>query len=305
MKINELYIAYEPLIKRLLNESNGITYSAHFLEPDMKRITENPSVQALNEIRKVYLLGIIERAHLACITSLARNIRWLEATENAFRTKNALAFSAALRGFLESAADAHDVMAYLPLALDKICPYLYLVIINSEDVDNFMVNLEKLEQKLIHYAYAKRQKGSDFLEQHKNKTNAEYIKQIENFGASDAKNLYSELCELTHPASASVWCFLDEQKQSLSFNPNKDSNVIDDLMIRYEGTIESLAQFSINPALIGLCYLKRLIPDWPAPHDTEMAEIGNIKSKLNTIDKFIREYVVGSVDKLTLIQSLK
>ncbi len=157
MKIEELVDAYCPLLDRIQKESIGITYSAHFLEPNIDTVSKKEGAQVLEEIRKVYLLGILERAHLASITSMARTNRWLKGANNAIKENNALLFSAALRGFLESAADAFDVMRFLPIEIEKLFPYLYLVFNDSPDVKNTMLGLEELEGRLIHYTYAKRQ----------------------------------------------------------------------------------------------------------------------------------------------------
>lgn len=305
MKLNDIIAAYSPLLSRLLIESKGVQYKALFLEPNLQRIDEQNSSIAIKQIKFCYTLGIVERAHLACITSIARNARWLAAANGAVRDKNALCFSAALRGFLESCADAYDVMQYLPATLEKLFPYIYLVFIGSEKISKFMISLEKLEGQLIHYAYARRQpKGVSPLPHHTNKSNAEYIRQFEAFGVSGANTLYGELCELTHPAAASVSCFLDECATSITFNPNKDEQVIDDLLMRYEETIEQLTLLSINPALICLCYLRRLFTAYPAPLDEEMKNIGNTLSNLSALDQFVERYNIGVIDWSTFYRSL-
>lgn len=306
MKLHELLQAYAPLLTRLLMESHGIEYRALFLEPDKSKLNPKNASELMNQWREVYLFGILERAHLACITSIARNIRWLKATNSAAEEKNVLAFSASLRGYLESCADAHDVMKYLPASLEKLSPYLYLVFAKAKEVDNIMVAPEELENRLIHYAYAKRQsKGTSPLPHHANKSNAEYIREFEAYGVPQAKDLYAELCELTHPAAASVSCFLDEENNTIRFNSNKDEYVIRDILSRYEDTINLITMFSLNPALSSLCFLHRISSDWPAPSDLEIQSIGTILSRLKAFDHFVEGYANGIFDRAAFLKSIQ
>lgn len=301
MTIEELAQAYCPLLNRLMRESTGITYEALFLEPNLAALSSVNGAEVMKNIRKAYLLGILERSHLACVTSIARSSRWIDALADSKKRNNALEFSAALRGFLEAASDAHDVMAFLPGSLHKLFRYAYLVFIDSPDVDNMMVAPKELEDRLIHYAYARRHpRGAAIMENHLNKTNADYIRNIEQFGVPGAKDLYGELCELTHPAAASVFCFLDEQSNSLRFNPNKDESIIGSIASRYSDTIVQLAQYSINPALVSLSFLNRLFPEWPGRLDAELAGIGNTSAQLDELDRFMNAYIPGAVDRVQL-----
>jgi hypothetical protein len=233
-------------------------------------------------------MGILERAHLASITSLARSLRWLQATHFSRSQENILGFSAALRGYLESAADAYDLMSHLPGNLFNAMPYIYLALSGSESVKKTMISMGDLEERLIHFTYARRPKKGDVpLPGHQNKSNAAYISAIEKIGVTGATSLYGELCELTHPASASVFCFLEEEESSLTFTPTRDGALIDGIIDRYEQTILNLTQFSINPALISLSFLNRLVNEWPSLSDKAIAGIGNMTAMLAEIDEFL------------------
>lgn len=297
MKLEEIAKSYRPLVNRILKESSGVKYSALFLEPNPEKAKAND----FEVIRSVYLFGILERCHLASITSLARADRWLESLTTGGVYENVLGFAAALRGFLEATADAHDVMSVLPGSIHKLFPYLYLVFSGSSRVSKIMIAPKELEDRLIHYTYARKwPKNSTPYPHHVNKTNAEYIEKFEKFGVPGAKQLYSELCELTHPAAASVWCFLREFDDSIVLDCNQDGALVFDILTRFEKTIENLAQFSLNPALMSLCFMHRLFSGWPAPNDSEMLGIGSTKKRLEEIDSFIGRFESGDLDEVAL-----
>lgn len=289
MKFDKLTSAYVPVIERLLSETNGTEYRALFLEPNIAELSRDELNSVWSEIRAMYTLGILERSHIACITSLGRASRWIVAIQLAVNNGNALGFSAALRGLLESSADSHDVMKYLPAALTENMKYIYQVLHAPQSLDAGMLGFDELEQKLIHYAYARRKPrdGSAPLPNHVAKSNAEYISQLEGFDVSGAMSLYSELCELTHPASPSISCFIDEGDDLLVFNHCKDRSIIDDILTRYENCLDLLVQLTLNPALLGLAVLRRFVPYWPAPTNGELDGIPFAKRKLQELDDFV------------------
>jgi len=307
MNIAALYGAYNPIISALSNAANGETYTEHFKSPNMEALAmPDVGLNELNSIKSAYVEGILERSRIAALTSLVRSQRWLSATLDAQKAGNAMGFAASLRGFLESAADAHDVMSYLPDTLAKMFPYLYLVLIKSSDVNRLSIDMGQLEAKLIHYVYARRKnKGEVMLPYHQNQTNADYIRAIEHFAAAGSMALYGELCELTHPAAASVSCFIDEAEHVLTFNASKDADVIDDLSLRYENTIEQLVIFSLNPALMSLSFLQRLIPEWAGPTDQTMQTVGNTQAMLHSFDSFIAQYQEGSWDAVEFARKIQ
>jgi len=297
MGLHDLANSYHPLISRLLKESNGSSYFALFLEPNIDLITRDAKPEVIAQVQQFYILGILERCHLASITSLARTDRWLQSLMTQIIQENALGFSAALRGLLEATADAHDVMSVMPSTLRDYFSYIYLVFTNHNIFLETSITFNELEERLIHYAYAQKwPKGSKPLPHHTNKTNADYISSFEKFGVSGAIELYNELCQLTHPASASVSCFLRETPNSIEIDFSQDQKIITDILLRYEQTIEKLMQLSVNPALISLCFLRRLLNEWPAPTDKELSGIGKIQDWLIKIDNFIENFKVGVVD---------
>jgi len=176
-----------------------------------------------------------------------------------------LAFAATLRGLLEACADSHDILKFLPMALLDGREHLYRSLHSPESTKEILL-MEDLEERLIHFGFARKQKkGSTAPKEHNAKANADYIREIEKFGVPNAINLYAELCELTHPASPSVDCFTEQSDQSYTLDFFRDSAEIESIIERYRGTILNLVMYTLNPALICLHFISRLVPEWPSP----------------------------------------
>ncbi len=283
MNLYTMMEEFEPFLAELLAKSDGIEYIAFYIELGPK-----PTREQTRLYFQIYTLGLMERSHLACITLLARSHRWMQACRLAVRESNALSFAASLRGLLESAADGFDLMQYLTPTLAAEFERIYAVL-NSRVDDFTPIVMAELEDRLIHYAFATRPpKGSSPLPHHIAKPNSDYIRKLEKFGAPRLNALYAELCALTHPSADSVNCFTQETDRSMTFVARKDALVIEKLMSVYEESIRSLITFSLNPALVGLAYLRRLKLDWVAPADSVVSTIGNTAETLKKMDEFLR-----------------
>lgn len=266
----------------LLAAATGIQHTAVFLRPNPEAVRVEPAIWPL--MRAVCALDVLERSHLVCVVTLARNHRWLSGVRCSVDGNNLLAFAACLRGFLEAAADSHDVLQYLPKALIEHRDYFYAALHRPERVEGEL-NYGPLEDRLIHFAFARRQeKGSDAPSTHAPKHTTEYIRQIQSFGVKGAVALYAELCELTHPAAPSVDCFLDASTHNYVLNFGKDQDCIQDLLRRHNETLICLLMYSFNPALTGLAFLARLAPGWPAPSDRSLQEVALATKNLPLFD---------------------
>lgn len=286
MKIDRLIAAYEPLLARLIDESDGVMYRAFYLQP-------NPavklSIEQVKQFQRIYVIGILERSHLACMTFLARSHRWLKSCRTAIETLNILGFAASLRGFLESAADGFDAIGYLPGSLENGFEYIYVLLHEPDAKDTTSVMMKELEDRLIHYAFATRlPKIGPSMPNHRAKSQADYIREFEKAGVSEVGSLYENLCALTHPSSESVNCFLIEAEHLMSFTAQHDDTSIELILHKYEECIANIFQYSLNPALIALAYLHRLNCDWIGPQDAEINTIGSSANKLKKVDEFVR-----------------
>lgn len=305
MQFDELKNSYLPVIDPLLAASSGTSYRALFLEPDLKSIGPQTTIEDIYQMRAVYVLGILERSHLAGITYLARASRWLTATSVGVNGCSLLGFASGLRGHLESSADAFDVLQYLPNVLAKSMRYAFLTFAHPEDLGPTLVGFGPIEKKLIHYVYARREPGHMDPPEHRKKSSGRYNEQLEQFGVPRLGELYAKLCELVHPAASSVLCFLDEKDGTLVFNMNRDRELISEIILEYEDTIEKMTQYTLNSALISLSLLHRLNPAWIAAPDEAMSEVGNVSKKLAEFDLFVNDYFPGKINRLEIIKEVQ
>jgi hypothetical protein len=287
--LHTLTSTYSPAIDELIRKTDGTSYFAHFLEPDMNSMPPSHQEHQFDEMFKVYLIGILERCHLACITSLARTNSWLKSSLLQLENNNLLGFSASLRGLLEATADAHDATLITLNHLYNCFPFIYLRIAKSNTSAKPVI-LEELEDRLIHYTYARKHpKGSTPLPYHTNKSNADYIKAIEQHGATGAMQLYSRLCELTHPASPSISCFLQQSDKYISLDFSQEKKIIHEISTEYKTTIERIATLTINSALTSLIILKKMKFRTPAPAESSFSYSADISKMLGRINDFIRK----------------
>ncbi len=287
--LHTLTSIYSPAIDELTRKTDGTSYCAHFLEPDINSIPSSHQKYHFDEMIKVYLIGILERCHLASITSLARTNSWLKSSLSQLENNNLLGFSASLRGLLEATADAHDATLITTKYLYNCFPFIYLRTAKSNTSAKPIV-LEELEDRLIHYTYARKHpKGSTPLPHHTNKSNTDYIRAIEQHGATGAMRLYSRLCELTHPASPSISCFLQQSDKHISLDFSQEKQIIHEILTEYKITIEHIATLTINSALTSLIILKKMKFRTPAPAESFFSYSADISIMLERINDFIKK----------------
>ncbi len=295
---------YKSILKPLINSSEGIKYQFLYMEPNLN-YPEKIKRDDLHLISKIYTYGILERSHLASITSLARTIKWLESTQQHILDGNLLGFSASLRGFLEASADSLDLMLHLPETIRKGLKLIYIQLSQPSLLDKYSFSFEKIEELLIHYSHARKVgKKESVPSSHINKTNADYINKVEKFGVDKTYELYARLCELTHPASPSVMCFVDEIEQVMILNFGKGQTLINEILNEYSSTLIKLMEYSINSSLITLSYLNKIVPEWPTLPIKVLENIGNLKNNLDEFDVFVNELNEGSVDIEKLLTEL-
>lgn len=299
MNFFEQIDVYQSTLNPLINESNDIKYQCMFMEPNLNI---KPTLDEVQIVMQIYTFGILERSHLASITSLARTLKWLNSTKYHANDGNLLAFSASLRGFVEASADSFDLMKFLPATICKNLKLIYIQLKNPSLLNGAILSFKNLEDRLIHYSHARKIKKNDLaLPNHTNKHNADYIMEIEKFGANKSHELYAELCELTHPASSSVMCFVDETDRSMTLNFTKEKLAIEKILTKYNETLINLLQFSANTASETLSYLNVLIPEWPALPIDSNGHIGNIKKNIDDFNYFVNNFNPSSVDIKKLI----
>lgn len=218
--------------------------------------TLKKDVTAGNEI---YCLELLFRAHIAAITTVLRNEKWIHGIDSALQESNFFAFSALLRGLVESAADSVSCLTYVPMTLAK--NYRMLRAALRREVNHGIVCCEELEDILIHYSHARKQpKGAGIPQHYSAKTSQDYLRFLEGPPVGAVQNLYAELCEITHPTQRTVAIFITRDaadSEEYTLRNDLDSELVADLCARHDRAFSNVFEMSLNAALITLYVLNR------------------------------------------------
>lgn len=237
----------------VLNAINayGHDYSYQFMDTDefAELIPKN-----LQEANKIYVQELLFRSHIAAITTLLRNEKWMQGLQSALKDNNYFMFAASLRGLVESAADSMYCLIQVPGTIRD-----HFIGFDSALKGKFNAGLiicEQLEEILIHYSHGKKQpKGSSAPDAHFAKSSQEYLRALDDPNCTDVRDLYSELCEVTHPAERTVSIFItrrSENSQDHVINRDLDEFFIKDLLERHNRAFINVFQMSFNAALLSL-----------------------------------------------------
>ena len=208
----------------------------------------------VSEAMRVYWSETLERTHIAAVTAILRSRHWLSAVLSAESEGNALAFAAAFRGLMESAADTTTALVGIPLTL----AYHYPTIANSlSGLTTSLVISPELEDELIHYSHGRHVKKSErdsTPKAHCARSVQEYLTIFENLNANSVAPCYRYLCDLTHPGAPSVLMWLtavDSKGSELILSTEQDEAIIGRFLELYETVVLDVLTFAFNaPVLV-------------------------------------------------------
>lgn len=238
------------MVDELGLERQHVRYSFVDHEDFLARFPNDPS-----EVMRVYWTEMLQRAHIAAATSILRSRRWLKGVQRTEADDNFLVFAAALRGFMESAADASTALVGTPLTLaiyhrsirEALAGEAEAVCVSSE-----------IEDELIHYSHGRRLKGQERTDAPRSHLGRQVREYLEIFGdemAEEMRTCYMELCDLTHPGASSVQMWLaPDNPTGLEFRLTacRDANLIADLTRRHRSVPLDLLMFAFNMPAITL-----------------------------------------------------
>ena len=234
------------------------------------------------DVNRVYTQEVLFRAHSAALTTIFRNGRWMKGIISAIEGSNYFSFCACLRGLIEAAADAH-------VTLLPTCHFLaehFATIKDALDgrMESKVIQFHELEDILIHYSHARKvARGEDVPDSHRVKPARQYLEAIEEPGSNKVRELYAELCEITHPAALTVHMFWETKNSTNSeialVDPD-DKGFIIGLASRHSSSIATAFFKSFNPAFLTLYTLNRL-------DDERVMTPGMRKINLSTIPAFV------------------
>ena len=214
------------------------------------------SLRDLSEGMRVYWSEILHRAHLTAATAILRSRRWLSGVVHARAENNLLVFAAALRGLMESAADASTALIDTPLTLARSHSSISEALAGGRTTA--MSISSKVEDELIHYSHARGLHGPERAnapQSHKARHVQEYLKIFGDQNADHVRQCYSDLCDLTHPAASSVAMWLspvDPAGLEFRLSTNQDEAFIAGLLRDYPTVPLELLMFAFNGPVITL-----------------------------------------------------
>jgi len=235
----------------------------------------------LGRASATYWREILLRCHLASALAIHRGLRWVAGIELGYQSGNFLAFAACLRGFLESTADTHDCFRTVPHFLEKTRDAIASILTDQSAA--VFVGAPSFEERLIHFTHARRLKKDERApDAHKAKPTTDYIKSLEEAKVAEIFDLYSELCDCTHPAFGSTNFAIDVLSQDLlAFNARTEPARILELLDLYRKTIEQLPDFAFDEPVLTLGMLN-LLPATEFHTQREKLPTATIRARLRT-----------------------
>jgi hypothetical protein len=199
---------------------------------------------------QIYWKEILDRAHLTSLITILRNKKWINGIHIGTEKSNAFIFAACLRSLIESVADSMHALVFSSLEISKLFPLISRAL--SGKAGNFIYQNKSLEDKLIHFLYAKKlAKGNDAPDSHKAKNPSEYLKIFKDTDVDGIiKDLYFLLCDIVHPGTSSVFIFNRELNHEILININQDKKIISDILDKYSKILFYLFSYAFNPSLI-------------------------------------------------------
>lgn len=244
---------YQDCIESLFKSFNQAKKSYSFLDNSFYQelVTEEKIKNMDNLTNNIYWKELLQRVHMCSSISIIRNYKWLQGVSSAVENKNFLAFAASLRGLLVAAGDSYHSLHAISKTLADNYKMIRLAVQNR--LPETILISDDLEKDLLHFSEAK--KWGEFSP----KNDTEYISikpMLKNKSLQrEITDCYKELCELTHPASRTVYSFLQSNEHDSNIKMleiNSDERNIKEFCSRYKNIFIEILYAGFNPALINL-----------------------------------------------------
>lgn len=209
---------------------------------------------------QIYWTELLQRLHLVSVTTLMRNEKWMQGIWFGIEINNYIVFAAALRGYLEAFSDSYYSTNFKFIDIAENFPNINKALKGKLDRP---LLCNEFEESLIHFYSAS--KNANYrtynVEWLKPLTSRKYINGFDLPGAELRHQLYSELCEVVHPASPSVKCFTIEKDTSTSniiqMAPNRDNELIEAILNKYSDLLKLIFRISNAIPIANLKTLNR------------------------------------------------
>lgn len=214
-------------------------------------LAESATVHDLAERNQIYWQEILFRAHFGASAGLMRLREWLHGSERALADGNVLMLAAGIRGFLEAAADTWQGFADVAPTLADSHVVVRRAI--SGHLAEQMALAPELKSMLIHFAYARKLKAGEGPALHNAATAKDTVSCLLE-SAPSAVEVYSTLCDYSHPAAPSVFRFAGDitHSDTVTFDPAAGPGKIREILERSQEVGRAALVLGIGPPVVAL-----------------------------------------------------
>lgn len=225
----------------------GVAYK-YIPDEDFRKISST------EEMQLIYWSEIVQRIHVCGATSIKRVKKWYDASQIAYQAKNYYAFCSAIRGLVEACCDTFYTVHRI---INPICSAFAAIEVALNGKAKKALLCESLEDDLIHYIFARKltkAEKDNVPTSHYVKPVAVYLESVQDQGIRD---LYAELCQVSHPSLVSLVPFLfsTPEHSLLLHSSDVDDELNKQLLKRHKGAILTASNFAVLPAMCLLKYV--------------------------------------------------
>jgi hypothetical protein len=243
----ELAGFYFPVLEKVFAFLNDNTFKYGFVVSSQydEIIRTDPELAV-----QIYWQEILLMSHMASVTSLLRSRALLRGACQAVDDDNALSFTCCFRGFLEAASDTYDALGNVP---ETLIDNRQAIIKNlNKQAGKVIHTIGSIEDQLIHFLRARKLRNGELAPaSHKKKNTADYFVSLEKTNQGPVRELYHQLCNLSHPSEESVFFFLRKEPDGHQFlNPAGDPNFAHNIVSKHRAAVDTAFQCGINAGLL-------------------------------------------------------
>lgn len=244
-------------IIELLNEVDGKIAQVGY---KYQNIEEFKKIKRIEERQLIYWSEMLQRYHFSCATSLMRLKKWFELLQLSYEAENYYGFCTALRGIIEACSDSFYLFGKVTYTFaDNFAHIKEAVIGKSKQT----ILSSEAEDELIHYMYARKLSKAE-KKDNPDSHSAKFVsKYLENMKSEKLNELYSELCQVSHPSMMSLIPFIaaTDEHAIILHNENADGELNKNILERFGDTIYDSVILAVIPALTGLRIINILESD--------------------------------------------
>lgn len=251
--LGEAAAAYSTLFSRI--DAKELSEEYEFLNNEVyETALQNGNLQT-GMGQEIYWRENLARAHIVSVASIVRTSRWIDVATREYSAENLFGWAAACRSLMESAGDIMHSLGPVPLTLAKHKEAV-LRQLSAKDDTKIVISTD-LEDALIHFTHARKvRKEETAPDSHKAEPSWKYIKHLEDMSIVGANSLYSELCDIVHPAADSVRYLFESSGQKYRLSDRTESNTIQTMAQANKETLGGCLEAALNPPILTLKMLQ-------------------------------------------------